>query len=36
MLEGSNEGTESNSADPCDRVPDGHDPVMWRMHNGCN
>lgn len=36
VLEGSNEGTESNNADPCDRVPDGHDPVMWRMHNGCN
>lgn len=23
-------------ADPCKQVPDGHDPVMWRMHNQCN
>lgn len=21
--------------DPCDRVPEGHDPAMWRLHNGC-
>ena len=21
---------------PCDRVPSGHDPEMWRLHNGCN
>ena len=24
------------SDDPCDSVPDGHDPDMWRSHNGCN
>lgn len=24
------------SDDPCAVVPDGHDPAMWRMHNGCN
>jgi len=24
------------SDDPCDFVPDGHDPDMWRRHNGCN
>lgn len=24
------------SADPCDTIPDGHDPKMWRSHNGCN
>jgi len=24
------------SDDPCDAVPDGHDPEMWRNHNGCN
>ena len=24
------------SDDPCDAVPDGHDPKMWRNHNGCN
>lgn len=22
-------------ADPCANVPDGHDPAMWRKHNGC-
>ncbi|WP_170470162.1 hypothetical protein [Ruegeria arenilitoris] len=22
--------------DPCSIVPDGHDPEMWRTHNGCN
>jgi hypothetical protein len=21
--------------DPCEAVPAGHDPDMWRMHNGC-
>nr|WP_283404492.1 hypothetical protein [Roseibium denhamense] len=21
--------------DPCARVPEGHDPDMWRRHNGC-
>ena len=24
------------TADPCDAVPAGHDPVMWRRHNGCD
>jgi hypothetical protein len=23
------------AADPCAEVPDGHDPAMWRRHNGC-
>jgi Spy/CpxP family protein refolding chaperone len=23
------------AADPCKQVPAGHDPVMWRKHNGC-
>lgn len=23
------------SADPCASVPAGHDPAMWRRHNGC-
>lgn len=23
-------------ADPCKEVPEGHDPVMWRQHNGCD
>jgi hypothetical protein len=21
--------------DPCDAAPDGHDPELWRRHNGC-
>ena len=20
---------------PCDSVPEGHDPQMWKKHNGC-
>ena len=24
------------SADPCASVPQGHDPEMWRKHNGCD
>lgn len=24
------------SDDPCASVPQGHDPAMWRKHNGCN
>jgi Spy/CpxP family protein refolding chaperone len=23
------------ASDPCDAVPEGHDPAMWRRHNGC-
>ncbi|MEM6663914.1 MAG: hypothetical protein AAF666_17265 [Pseudomonadota bacterium] len=23
------------SDDPCTNVPEGHDPTMWRRHNGC-
>jgi Spy/CpxP family protein refolding chaperone len=23
------------AADPCATVPEGHDPAMWRKHNGC-
>jgi Spy/CpxP family protein refolding chaperone len=23
-------------ADSCNEVPEGHDPVMWRHHNGCD
>ena len=30
------QGGDRGESDPCERVPDGHDPVMWRMHNGCN
>ncbi|MRH78027.1 hypothetical protein GH984_04845 [Spiribacter sp. C176] len=26
-------GYDASSA--CDDVPDGHDPAMWRRHNGC-
>ena len=24
------------SDDPCASVPEGHDPTMWRRHNGCD
>jgi len=24
------------SNDPCKSVPEGHDPNMWKKHNGCN
>ena len=24
------------AADPCASVPAGHDPTMWRRHNGCD
>ena len=24
------------SDDPCESVPEGHDPNMWRRHNGCD
>lgn len=23
------------SGDPCENVPEGHDPQMWRLHNNC-
>ena len=29
-------GLRGYAADPCDSVPDGHDPDMWRMHNNCD
>ncbi len=22
--------------DPCSTVPEGHDPAMWKKHNGCS
>lgn len=25
-----------NNADPCASVPKGHNPELWRRHNGCN
>ncbi len=24
------------SDDPCEAVPEGHDPAKWRRHNGCD
>ena len=21
---------------PCAQIPEGHDPTMWKMHNGCD
>jgi len=23
------------SGDPCENVPEGHDPELWRLHHGC-
>lgn len=23
------------SGDPCKNIPEGHDPAMWKKHNGC-
>jgi Spy/CpxP family protein refolding chaperone len=23
------------SGDPCENIPEGHDPEMWRLHNNC-
>jgi hypothetical protein len=25
----------SSSEDPCDKVPPGHDPVLWKRHHNC-
>lgn len=24
------------SKDPCQNIPEGHDPAMWKKHNGCD
>jgi len=24
-----------SSDDPCENIPEGHDPVMWKKHNNC-
>jgi len=24
-----------SSDDPCENIPEGHDPVMWKRHNNC-
>ena len=29
-------GYNSNSSSVCDQVPEGHDPVMYRKHMGCD
>ena len=26
----------STSTNPCDSIPEGHNPEMWRKHNGCD
>jgi Spy/CpxP family protein refolding chaperone len=28
-------GYAEAGGDPCAAVPEGHDPVMWKLHNGC-
>ena len=25
----------NSDKDPCENVPEGHDPEIWKMHNGC-
>ncbi|MDZ7805759.1 MAG: hypothetical protein U5K71_01420 [Gracilimonas sp.] len=25
-----------SSGDPCQNIPEGHDPEMWKKHNGCD
>lgn len=25
----------SSSGNPCENIPEGHDPELWKMHNGC-
>ncbi|GAB5415266.1 MAG: hypothetical protein Cons2KO_28690 [Congregibacter sp.] len=29
-------GYTGGASDPCSQIPAGHDPVMWKQHNGCN
>lgn len=26
----------TSDQDPCENVPDGHDPELWKMHNNCS
>lgn len=26
----------NSSADPCENIPEGHNPEMWKKHNDCN
>jgi Spy/CpxP family protein refolding chaperone len=26
----------TSDQDPCQNIPEGHDPDMWRLHNNCN
>lgn len=26
----------TESQDPCENIPEGHDPEKWKMHNNCN
>ena len=25
----------TSNTDPCENVPEGHDPAMWKLHNNC-
>lgn len=25
----------TSSINPCENIPEGHDPELWKMHNGC-
>jgi Spy/CpxP family protein refolding chaperone len=35
QIEKYNELRGYGAADPCASVPEGHDPEMWKKHNGC-
>jgi len=36
QVEKYNELRGYNSENPCEDVPEGHDPEMWKLHHGCN
>jgi hypothetical protein len=35
QVERYNELRGYTSGDPCENVPEGHDPEMWKLHNNC-
>lgn len=36
QVEQYNELRGYNSENPCEDVPEGHDPEIWKLHHGCN
>lgn len=35
QIEEYNELRGYTSGDPCENIPEGHDPEMWKLHNNC-